>query len=187
MARSVNPACQLCWRLSTEEARSLHGPQGDNCWQDSHCHNRRSYYRNRTARVRSQKRHRMERLGKESPELFLELPTTTLAVMTLYGDRVGRSAAGEVNERWRIPHAISAQLWHDQELIAKIEPMHCFGLSRRQIQQMNARILNLFSERLGQPVTGFQELIERPKLDCPIRPCPLHEDEFDAVKAGRVE
>ncbi|MEM6448130.1 MAG: hypothetical protein AAF704_16430 [Cyanobacteria bacterium P01_D01_bin.123] len=107
--------------------------------------------------------------------------------MTLYGDKVGRRTAGEVQERWRIPHAIAAQLWHDQELIAKIEPTHCFGLSRLQIQQMNVRILQMFSERLGHPVTGFHELIEKPRLDCPIRPCPLHEDEFDATGTGLVE
>jgi len=126
----------------------------------------------------------MERLGKESPELFLELPQTTLAVMTLYGDKVGRAPAGEVKERWRIPHAISAQLWHDQELIAKIEPTHCFGLSRLQIHQMNDQILTVFSQKLGQPVTGFNELIEKPRMECPIRPCPLFEDAFDSLRAG---
>ncbi len=45
MARSLNRKCLECSKLSVEEARQLHGPQDNGCWDDSRCHKRRSHYR----------------------------------------------------------------------------------------------------------------------------------------------
>lgn len=50
MARRVNKKCLKCSVLDAEEARRLHGAEGDGCWDDLKCHKRRSHYRHRSDR-----------------------------------------------------------------------------------------------------------------------------------------
>lgn len=53
--RRANPKCRNCATLCFEDMLSKHGAQGDNCYAGDSCHKRRSYYKNRSARLAYQK------------------------------------------------------------------------------------------------------------------------------------
>lgn len=163
MAPRINQKCLRCSRLTREEAIAQHGEAGDGCWAGQNCDNRRSHYR-----------HRLERnQARKSPvdddgTVVLELPAIALPAAFLYWYR----------ERKDAPlHAIGAELWSGNDRIARIEPVHCLGLTEAQVKTLLVRILDGFSQQCGKKVERFRASHELLPEACPIRPCPLHPGE----------
>jgi len=119
MPRHTQEKCRLCSKLSAEVAQQRNGPEGTGCWDEAHCHQRRSYYRSRD---RYNKARRLKRQSPENTPLQVPIPPAPAAVLHLYRERVDAPL-----------HAIGAEPWLGQEKVAAIEPVHCLGLTSRQV------------------------------------------------------
>jgi hypothetical protein len=71
-------------------------------------------------------------------------------------------------------HALGAELWLGNNRVAKIEPVHCLGLTELQVKTLLLRILDGFSQHSRLKLERFRTAVELHPLNCPIRPCPLH-------------
>lgn len=172
MSRPIRRKCLTCSHLTTEEARRLHGPKGDQCWDDLKCHKRRSHYRHRRERNVKRVSSRQSKNQSDLPEI-IRLPTDTPqvgAILILYLDEPHHS------QKITSVHAVSVELWIGQEPQAKIEPVHCFSLSAQQFNLLGKQILKTFAEHYGddKELKFFAEVVRHDMLNCPIRPCPLY-------------
>jgi hypothetical protein len=61
--------------MTAKKARLLHGQQGDECWDDLYCHNRRSFYR-KLARTDNDK--------NTIDAVVVEQPQNYFAILLLY-------------------------------------------------------------------------------------------------------
>ncbi len=152
MPKPLNSKCQLCSKLSTTQAKELHGPEGDNCWNPKVCHNRRSFYRSKT-----------EVAPTDIDTIAVEPPQTYFAVLYLYKDLGDRPL-----------HALGADLWHGQQPVCRLEPIHCFGLTASKIKIYTEQVLQAFSKKYQVNLYQYKEMFEISPLQCPVRPCPLH-------------
>lgn len=75
-------------------------------------------------------------------------------------------------------HALGAELWIGNDRVAKIEAVHCLGLTEMQIKTLLVRILDGFSQHCGMKVERFRSSVELHPLNCPLRPCPIHPNEL---------
>jgi len=160
MPRPQKEKCRLCTKLSVGEAQVKHGPQGDSCWNAKVCHRRRNYYRYRDFVNPQRRRERQAR-----KQQFLEIPVLAApaAVLYLYRERVDAPL-----------HAIGAELWMGQEKVAAIEPVHCLGLTSRQVAGYLQEVLQVFSHKYDVAIAKFSAQVELNPSRCPITPCPLH-------------
>jgi hypothetical protein len=169
MARPVNRKCLHCaLQLVADEARQVHGPDKDGCWEEAVCHRRRSHYRNRQ---RNNQRRRQERriAGKPTQSLNfehlieVELPEPeTLAAFLIFVRRNLRSPV----------HAIGAEVWQQSQIIGKIQLRHTAGMRSADLtgylQQMQQQLYESFG------VERFEDtFVEIQPEECPIDPCPL--------------
>jgi hypothetical protein len=171
MSRPDQERCRLCSKLDSTTAKLKHGPDGTGCWDDQHCHNRRSYYRHRGAKNYRRKQRYRQLTNAEGSEpttlvtLDIPVPAAPAAVMFWY------------RETKQSPlHALGAELWLGNDRVAKLEPVHCLGLTEVQIKTLLVRILEGFSQHCGQKLERFRSSVELHPFNCPIRPCPLHPD-----------
>ena len=153
-------------KLSTAEAQARHGGAGNGCWEDQRYHNRRSYSRHRGVRNhnRKQKRRGEQVRGVTTATVILDIlvPTTPAAVIHWYRETKDAPL-----------HAIGAELWVGNERGAKIEPVHCLGLTELQVKTVLLRILEGFSQQINLKIERFRSSVELHPQNCPIRPCPL--------------
>jgi len=169
MSRPSQEKCRLCSKLSATEAKLKHGIEGDRCWDDERCHNRRSYYRHRGVRNYNRKQHRRQSIAPE-----LSQPTHT-AILEIPAPALGAAIAHFYRETKDSPlHAIGAELWMGNHRVAKIEPVHCLGLAEAQVRMLLMRILEGFSSHSRVKIERFRSTVELHPTNCPIRPCPLH-------------
>lgn len=176
MARAESEKCRLCSKLTSQEAQRRHGTEGDGCWDAKYCHNRRSYYRHRGVHnhVRKQRRRGQQMEQREwtddqtvgsSRVVTLEIPAPAIPAAVVHWYRETKDAP---------LHALGAELWMGNDRVAKIEPVHCLGLTEIHIKTLLVRILDAFSGHCGMKVERFRSAVELHPLNCPIRPCPLH-------------
>lgn len=177
MARPERDKCRLCAKLSSPEAQQRHGPNGSGCWDPKYCHNRRSYYRHRGVRnqVRKQRRHQ----PSSEPEPFeagISAPRRVgVATLQVLAPAIPAAVVHWYRATKDSPlHALGAELWSGNDLVAKIEPVHCLGLTEQQIRTLLVRVLEVFSEHIGMKVERFRSSVELHPHNCPIRPCPLY-------------
>jgi hypothetical protein len=168
MARPDQEKCRLCSKLDSQTAQQRHGAAGDGCWNPKYCHNRRSYYRHRNVRnpVRKQRRRGQETEGSGAARittLDVLAPAVPAAVVHWY--RATKDSP---------LHAIGAELWVGNDRVAKIEPVHCLGLTEGQVKTLLVRILDVFSQQGGIKVERFRAAVDLHPQNCPIRPCPLY-------------
>ena len=173
MGRPISKKCKHCCMLSIEEAKALHGESGDNCWNPSTCHRRRSHYRHRDDINRT--RRRVRRNAKKVP---LPSNPTTSSYQTLTIDPVADSqpcAAVLVLYRQtkQSPvHAIAVEIWRGAEKIGEVSPVHCMGMRGNQVTQHIQTILTAIKEQFG--ITRFEDVIKEKKVEeCPIKDCPI--------------
>ncbi|MEL6385592.1 MAG: hypothetical protein AAFQ89_24645, partial [Cyanobacteria bacterium J06626_18] len=149
MPRKIDPKCLDCAQLSVTEARELHGPEGDDCWQEQRCHRRRSHYRNRrdiNAERRSLYRQGVEekRAAIAPDTLTVTIPLKPVAYLYLYRQK-----------RQDAPlHAIAVSVWQGDERLLEVTPIHCAGLRNQQIQAYLMEILNTLRQKYG--ITKFE-------------------------------
>lgn len=164
MGRSTNEKCWACSLLTANEARKLHGEDGDCCWQDNICHSRRSYYRK--GRGRSPKR------KFAIDEVAVPMPEFPYVVLHTYLDR-NRQSNDEV-----IIHAICAELWVGSAPKAMTQPQHTFGLPPRLVREYALQLLNaLYLEYGNRRRSGFERFaseMQHSVAQCPVRPCSYH-------------
>jgi hypothetical protein len=171
MARPDSEKCRLCSKLSSQEAQARHGNVGDGCWDDAKCHNRRSYYRHRGIRNHTRKQRRrneMQNLGKDvdcNTTVTIDIPVPAIPAAVVHWYRETKDSP---------LHALGAELWVGNDRVAKIEPVHCLGLTELQVKTLLLRILDGFSQHSGLKLERFRTAVELHPLNCPIRPCPLH-------------
>ena len=168
MSRPSQEKCRLCSKLSVTEAKLKHGMEGDRCWDDERCHNRRSYYRHRGVRNYNRKQHRRterspEQLGTSAAILSIPAPAAPAAVAHFYRETKDSPL-----------HAFGAELWMGNHRVAKIEPVHCLGLAEAQVKMLLVRVLEGFSSHSGVKIERFRSTVELHPVNCPIRPCPMH-------------
>jgi hypothetical protein len=169
MSRPDQERCRLCSKLTSAEAKHRHGPEGDGCWDDQHCHNRRSYYRHRGVRNYNRKSKRQQQSQGNSLVATLTIPAPAIAAAVIHWYRETKQSP---------LHAIGAELWVGNDQVAKIEPVHCLGLTELQVKTLLLRILDGFSQHSGQKMERFRASVELHPMNCPIRPCPLHPEEL---------
>lgn len=174
MARRVNKKCLKCALLAVEEARQLHGVEGDGCWNDLKCHKRRSHYRHRSERNLKRVVLRQIQGEPNTPETIEFSPSLPpskhFPVLILYTDHPPHP------KQKILVHAVGAELWSGTEPQVRIEPVHSFALSQEQFRALTQQILKKFSEHCNtdEILASFSELIYRDMQYCPIHPCPLH-------------
>jgi hypothetical protein len=154
MPRPLQKKCSICSQLTTKKARLLHGQEGDGCWDDKYCHNRRSFYR---------KQARTNNGENTIQSVVVEPPQNYFAILLLYKE------PGE-----RPLHALGAELWQGQTPLCKLQPVHCFGLTGGTIREYTQQVLEAFSKQCGMSLSKYKDIFEVSPEKCPIRPCPLH-------------
>jgi hypothetical protein len=175
MGRLLNKKCLACSALDVNQAKQQYGTEGDNCWDDSRCHKRRSHYRHRGERNATRVLKRQLQQQVTQPQLVhlcVSTPPVSSAVLILYSEHPDNFKDG-------IPiHAIGAELWIENQRQAQIEPIHCFGMRGDKVTALLPQILEAFSEYVGngKRFTSFSVKVHRHVRDCPLRPCPFHPD-----------
>jgi hypothetical protein len=174
VARADSEKCRLCSKLSTQEAQDCHGATGDPCgiceaaryWEDQRCHNRRSYYRHRGVRNhnRKQKRRGEQVIAETGATAILDIPVPAVPAAVIHWYRETKDA---------LLHALGAELWMGNDRVAKIELVHCLGLTELQVKTLLLRILDGFLQHVGMKVERFRSSVELHPQNFPIRPCPL--------------
>ncbi len=71
-------------------------------------------------------------------------------------------------------HAVGGELWLGNDRVARVEPVHCLGLTEMQVRTLLVQILERFSHHSGTKIERFRASVELHPLNCPIRPCPLY-------------
>lgn len=176
MPRKIDPKCLDCVQLATAEARQLHGPDGDGCWQETRCHRRRSHYRNRrdiNAERRSLYRETIaaQQSAIAPDTLTVAMPLQPVAYLYLYRQK-----------RQDAPlHAIAISVWQGNQRLLEVTPIHCAGLRNQQIQAYLKQVLGTLRQSYG--ITKFEPDIRLEPEECPIDNCPLKCHPGHEVKA----
>ncbi|MBE9113794.1 hypothetical protein IQ273_30960 [Nodosilinea sp. LEGE 07298] len=166
MPRRINPQCLHCAQLSVEQARQLHGEQGDGCWEESRCHRRRSHYRNRrdnnASRRSTYRQSAQENQAGQGPEtISVAIALKPVAYLYLYRQK-----------RQDAPlHALSVSVWEGEQHLLDVTPIHCAGMRNQKIQEYLVDVLKTLRERYG--ITKFEPEIRLEPTECPIKSCPL--------------
>jgi len=163
MPSHTKEKCRLCSKLSAEQAQQIHGPQGNGCWVSVRCHKRRTYYRHRDRYNKTRRLQYKASVGGSSQTEVILPPAAPAAVLHLYRERVDAPL-----------HAIGAELWMGQQKKAAIEPVHCLGLTSRQVATYLQEVLQVFSHKYDVAIAKFSAQVELDPSRCPILPCPLH-------------
>lgn len=190
MPRTQNDKCRLCAKLSTQEARELHGAKGDGCWDENRCPDRRYSYRQRAERNQRRRQRHQERkqggtaispvvaltlavVSHEPEELILPVPPAPYAVLHWY----------RYQDNDRI-HALGGELWANDQRISVFGPVHLLGNTPTQVKTLVAQLLRGFSEtteqKFGVKLVGFAFKRELSASQCPAFDCPLRSRPVDA-------
>jgi hypothetical protein len=157
--RKIPDKCVRCAALSAAQAKVLHGPDGDKCWESAVCPSRRSYIRHRDRRNQNRSRKRYEKLQTLTIEPGM-LPSITYAVLVVYREP-GDSPV----------HGIGAEVWCDQEKIAQVAPIHCCQMVPTQVHLYVQKLLELLGQHYG--IKKFASLVRLDPHLCPIEDCFL--------------
>jgi len=146
--------------LGAEQARVLHGPDGDGCWNPAVCYSRRSYARHRD------RRNRLRSKKGTNPQLVVDQDFQGLywAVLIVYR-RAGTDTP---------VHGVGAEIWQGQERVGMVPPIHCGGMVATQVHEYVHKLLNLLGS--SYQIEKFASLERLDPALCPIRPCPCHPD-----------
>ncbi len=174
MARPDREKCRLCSKLSSQEAQQHHGSNGDGCWDPKYCHNRRSYYRHRGMRNQLRKQRQREGQAKQASS-GPEATSVRVATLKVLAPAVPAAVVHWYRTTRDSPlHALGAEFWMGDDRIARVEPVHCLGLTELQVKTLLLQILHTFSQHSGIEVNRFRSSVELHPHNCPIRPCPLY-------------
>ena len=165
MARSITRKCLECTQLNIEQVQQLHGTDGDSCWDPKRCHRRRSHYRNRkdiNAKRRGQYALANLPASGEAME-SISVPVQAPVVAFLYLYRKNRQDAPL--------HALSISVWCGDQKQAEVDPIHCMGMTNRQVNDYLREVLATLGDRFG--IRKFEASVRLEPYECPIADCPL--------------
>lgn len=158
MPRKASEKCRLCAKRSAVEAHHKE------CWVETVCHSRRSYYRNRDRYKKTKKKQYVIKTGKELPVVEIAVPETPSAIVHLYREHVDAPL-----------HALYVELWVGGKKKAMSQAVHCFGWTDSVVREHCQSVLQAFSEQFeGIVVDRLETMVEHHPQQCPVRPCPLH-------------
>jgi hypothetical protein len=158
--RKIPDKCLRCAALSADQAKALHGVDGNGCWDSKVCPSRRSYIRHRDRRNQTRSRKRYEQLQTLTVEPGV-LPSITYAVLVVYRES-GDSPV----------HGIAAEVWQDQEKIAQVAAIHCCQMVPSQVHLYIQKLLELLGQNYG--IKKFASMVRLDPYLCPIADCFLH-------------
>ncbi|MEO1590898.1 MAG: hypothetical protein AAFU71_06365 [Cyanobacteria bacterium J06632_22] len=181
MARHINKQCVACAKLSSADAKRLHGKEGDGCWRDKRCPSKRSYYRNRQKLNEKRRTHYRQSVVADKPVAEGEVETVSLEVD-------GTSAPYANLYIWREKrkdapvHAIAASVIVEGSKVLEVAPIHCAGYRKRQLERyIEGKVMPYLRARFG--ITHFSNEIRLEPIECPIKGCPLS-DSFEGIADG---
>lgn len=167
MARPVQQKCLDCSRLSQSKAIALHGSgTKTNCWNAKTCPRRRSHYRHRMENNAKQRGgYRALKTAGQAVEVgeSIFVPVQAPPVALLYLFRENRQDAHL--------HAIAAAVWQGNQKLAEVAPVHCLGMTNRQVNEFLRNVLEVVGEKFG--ITEFEPPIRMEPMECPMSSCPL--------------
>jgi hypothetical protein len=167
MARKINPLCLECSRLDQQDAIALHGPgTKTGCWNARTCPRRRSHYRHRLENNAKQRGgyRALKTAGQAvevSESIFVPVQAPPVALLYLFRE----------NQQDAHLHAISAAIWQGNQKLADILPVHCLGMTNRQVNEYLRNVLDVMGEKFG--ITEFEPPIRMEPMECPMSDCPL--------------
>jgi hypothetical protein len=167
MARKINPLCLECSSLDQQNAIALHGPgTKTQCWNARTCPRRRSHYRHRLENNAKQRGgyRALKTAGKAvevGESIFIPVQAPPVALLYLFQE----------NRQDAHLHAISAAIWQGNQRLDRVEPVHCLGMTNRQVNEYLRNVLDVVSEKFG--ITEFEPPIRMEPMECPIQECPL--------------
>ncbi|MEM1239273.1 MAG: hypothetical protein AAGI45_05475 [Cyanobacteria bacterium P01_H01_bin.26] len=155
--------------MSVAKARQLHGEAGDSCWVEKRCHRRRSHYRNRqdlNEKRRVEYRRQAAKPDNGVERISLGAAESSLPYANLYIWREKRKDAPV--------HAIAATVIHNGQKVLEVEPIHCAGYRKRQLERyVEQKVMPYLKTRYG--INHFSNEIRLEPMECPIKGCPLKE------------
>jgi hypothetical protein len=167
VARHINPLCLECSRLDHSDAIALNGPgTKTGCWNARTCPRRRSHYRHRLENNAKQRGdYRALKTKGQAVEIIprIFIPIKAPPVTMLYLFRENRHDAHL--------HAISATIWQGNRKLYEVEPVHCMGMTNRQVNEYLRNVLAVVGEKFE--ITEFEPPIRMEPMECPISDCPL--------------
>ena len=155
--------------MSVGQARQQHGPDGDGCWDEKRCHRKRSHYRNRRdsnekRRAIYQQKVTIAKADDGVETVALAVPENSIPYANLYLWKDKRKDAPV--------HAIGATVIHDGKKVLEVQPIHCAGYRRRQLERyVSQKMLPYLTKRYG--ITHFSNEIRLEPIECPLPECPL--------------
>lgn len=166
MARRIDPKCLKCINYSRAEAKRIHGPQGDGCWQDNTCDSKRSHYRHRKESNAKRKGEYAEQKATRTPAetaetLSIPVQAPPVALLYLYKEKPKDAHL----------HALAVSVWQGSKKLAEIEPIHCMGMTNTQVNRYLREVLKVLRERFG--ITEYEPPIRMEPSECEIADCPL--------------
>jgi hypothetical protein len=126
----------------------------------------RSHYRHRLENNAKQRTgYRAIRTAGQAVELSepIFVPIQTPPVALLYLFREHRQDAHL--------HVIAAAVWQGNQKLAEITPVHCLGMTNRQVNVYLRNVLAVVGEKFG--ITEFEPPIRMEPMECPLSDCPL--------------
>ena len=109
----IDPKCLKCIDYSRSEAKRIHGPQGDGCWQDNTCDSKRSHYRNRKENNANRRGVRADQKAEQTEvetTETLSIPVQAPPVALIYLYREKRQDAHL--------HAMAVSVWQGQREVS---------------------------------------------------------------------
>lgn len=97
------------------------------------------------------------------PVLDVPLPNSVYAILYCY-----------LTEDRRL-HAVTAELYRGDAIVAKAAPTHVGALTERVINLYLRNVLGAFSDHLNTSIALFRDKVELPlsRHACPVADCPL--------------
>jgi hypothetical protein len=167
VARRINPLCLECSRLDQASAIALHGPgTKTGCWNPRTCPRRRSHYRHRLENNAKQRGgYRALKTAGQAVEVSegIFVPVQAPPVALLYLFRENRQDAHL--------HAIAVAVWQGNRKLADVAPVHCLGMTNRQVNEYLRNVLEVVGEKFA--ITEFEPPIRMEPTECPLPDCPL--------------
>lgn len=159
MAQPISEKCRQCSKLDVQDA------QQKSCWEGQRCHVRRSRYRHRFKRNLDRKQQRQIEQG------IIQAPALDMIAAVVHFYRETKESA---------LHAYAVEFWQGNERLERVKPVHCLGISEKQLMTQLLQILDRFNQKHKTDLKRFISSIELHPSTCPLRPCPLHPYEDDA-------
>lgn len=169
MPKPVNKKCQECSLLPAEEARQVHGPEGDGCWKLPRCKARRSHYRNRADNlIRRRQRYYAANPRDRGGDRVAVPPGADLSpkpVAYLYLCKKGEAKHTPTHSMW-------VALWLGDQKLLETEPVHLHGYQPAAVEAYSERVLERLKKLHPRLSLSFAETTYVPVERCKAENCP---------------